>query len=45
MNKIKRILSRAHGLLRGLIAWEVELDDGARACVITECLLNGDAGV
>lgn len=45
MNQVKRILSRARGLIRGLIAWEVELSDGAIACVTTECLLNGDAGV
>lgn len=42
---IKRILRCARGRLLGLLTWDVELDDGTRACVTTICLLNGDAGV
>lgn len=42
MNNIKRILNRARGLLLGLIAWDVELDDGTLATLTTTALLNGD---
>lgn len=39
--KIKRILSRARGLLNGLTAWECELDDGTLVILNTIVLVEG----
>ena len=41
MNKIKRVIKRAAGLLMGLTAWECELDDGTIAILTTTVLVEG----
>lgn len=42
MNKIKRVIRRAGGLLLGLTAWECELDDGTLAILTTIVLVEGN---